>query len=408
MENKTKVIIAGAGIAGPVLAILLKSKGYDPIVYERVDALTDVGLSLCMQPNGLRVLGLIPGFMEKLVGQPLERFKHCSVLGDEAAVLVDVDYPSRLPEATGYSMMGVRRPLFNRTIVEVAESHGIKIIFGHQLVSLKQENDSVEVTFANGVVDNASFVVGCDGLHSNTRTCLFGRESVDYTGLTQTGGTSPTPESHKAHRTMLNVYSDGAHLIAFPINDNQTSWAISRREAEARESWRSVDEEQQKQFKEGPWSQWPFGAGELVRTADRIVKYGLYDRPELQSWHKGRVVLLGDAAHPTSPHLGQGANQAFEDIYHLVRLLGKHNPSAAPPSPELLNAVFSEYEQLRFARTSELVKGARKQGDLRVLQGEEACRARNESLKAMWADENFTQNWLQFFEHPFVTGKSEI
>ncbi|TFY57846.1 hypothetical protein EVJ58_g6782 [Rhodofomes roseus] len=361
-----------------------------------------------MQPNGLRVLGLIPGFMEKLVGQPLERFKHCSVLGDEAAVLVDVDYPSRLPEATGYSMMGVRRPLFNRTIVEVAESHGIKIIFGHQLVSLKQENDSVEVTFANGVVDNASFVVGCDGLHSNTRTCLFGRESVDYTGLTQTGGTSPTPESHKAHRTMLNVYSDGAHLIAFPINDNQTSWAISRREAEARESWRSVDEEQQKQFKEGPWSQWPFGAGELVRTADRIVKYGLYDRPELQSWHKGRVVLLGDAAHPTSPHLGQGANQAFEDIYHLVRLLVKHNPSAAPPSTELLNAVFSEYEQLRFARTSELVKGARKQGDLRVLQGEEACRARNESLKAMWADENFTQNWLQFFEHPFVTGKSEI
>ena len=57
-------------------------------------------------------------------------------------------------------------------------------------------------------------------------------------------------------------------------------------------------------------------------------------------------------------HLGQGANQAFEDIYHLVRLLTKHNPSAAPPSTELLETVFSEYEQLRIARTSALVLGA--------------------------------------------------
>ncbi|KZT70890.1 FAD/NAD(P)-binding domain-containing protein [Daedalea quercina L-15889] len=408
MKTKTRVIIAGAGIAGPVLAIFLKAKGYDPIVYEKVEALADVGLSLCVQPNGLCVLGLIPGFRNKLVGEPFERFKQCSVLGGEATVLVDVDYPSRLPEETGYSMTGVRRPLFNRTIVEVAESHGVEIVFGHQLVSIKQDDANVEVTFTNGAVDRASFVVGCDGLHSNTRLCLFGHESVSYTGLTQTGGISPTPESHKAHRTMLNVYSDGAHLIAFPINDKQTSWAITRREAEARETWRSMDEEQQKSFKEGPWSQWPFGVGELVRTADQIVKYGLYDRPELHVWHKGRVVLLGDAAHPTSPHLGQGANQAFEDIYHLVRLLAKHNPSAAQPSTELLSTIFSEYEELRIARTSELVEGARKQGNVRVVQGEEACRARNEAVKAVYTDENFVSNWLQFFTHPFKMGESEI
>ncbi|KAH9920085.1 uncharacterized protein B0H18DRAFT_1025880 [Fomitopsis serialis] len=352
METKTKVIIAGAGIAGPVLAVFLKLKGYDPVVYERVDALADVGLALCMQPNGLR-----------LVGQPLERFKHAPSRHEER-VLVDVDYPILHD--------GHPTAALNRTIVE--------------LVSLKQDDDSVEVTFENGVVDKASFVVGCDGLHSNTRVCLFGHESASYTGLTQTGGISPTPESHKGHRTMLNVYADGAHLIAFPMNDKQTSWAITRREAEARESWRSIDDEQQNHFKEGPWSQWPFGAGELVRTADRIVKYGLYDRPELRSWHKGRVVLLGDAAHPTSPH----------------------NPSAAAPSAELLSTIFSEYEQLRIARTSELVKGARKQGEVRVVQGEAACKARDESLKAVYADEDFLQNWLQLFRHPFITGESEI
>ena len=138
-----------------------------------------------MQPNGLRVLGLIPGLTDKLVGAPFERFKHCSVLGGEATVLVDNDYPSRLPAETGYSMTGVRRPVFHRTIVEAAQAQGVPVVFGHQLVSLKQEEDSVEVTFANGVVDRASFVIGCDGLHSSTRRCLFGDEPVSFTGLTQ-------------------------------------------------------------------------------------------------------------------------------------------------------------------------------------------------------------------------------
>ncbi|GJE95746.1 hypothetical protein PsYK624_119330 [Phanerochaete sordida] len=74
-----------------------------------------------------------------------------------------------------------------------------------------------------------------------------------------------------------------------------------------------------------------FGAGEIVRSSLKIVKYGIYDRAELKTWHQGRVVLIGDAAHPTSPHLVQGANQAYEDVDLLVELLEKHNPAAEAP-----------------------------------------------------------------------------
>ncbi|TFY56253.1 hypothetical protein EVJ58_g7751 [Rhodofomes roseus] len=406
MTTETKVIIAGAGIAGPIRATFLKLKGYNPIVYERVEGLAHVGLSLCMQPNGLRVLALIPGFMEKLIGQTVEKMQHVSFLQDETDVLVDVDV-SQLSQYAGFPIIGVRRSVLNQTIIEVAQSHGVEIIFGHQLVALKQEVDSVEVTFANGAKDTASFVIGCDGLHSNTRVCLFGSESAKFTGLTQTGGVSPTPDVLKAHPTMLNVYADGAHMVAYPVNDRETSWAITRREEEAKESWRSIVEEKQNRFKEGPWSQWPFGAEELVKSAHTIIKYGLYDRPALESWHSGRVALLGDAAHPTSPHLGQGANQAFEDIYHLVRLLTKYNPDAAPPSTELLGTIFSEYEQLRIARTTELVLGARRQGEGRVLQGVEACKARNAAIKGLFAGEAYASGRLDFYAHPF-TGESEI
>ncbi|KZT70893.1 FAD/NAD(P)-binding domain-containing protein [Daedalea quercina L-15889] len=406
MASETKVIIAGAGIAGPILAIFLKLKGYDPIVYERVEALDDAGLSLCLQPNGLRVLTLIPGIMEKLVGQPLEKMQHISILPDENTVLADVDV-SGLPQVSGYRLIGLCRPVLNRAIVEVAQSHGVKIVFGHQLVTLKQEADSVEVTFANGKTDSASFVIGCDGLHSNTRVCLFGEETASFTGLTQTGGVSPTPDILKAHPTMINLYADGVHMISYPLNDKESVWAITCREPEAKESWRSIDEGAQNRFKEGPWSQWPFGAGELVKSSTRVIKYGLYDRPALTSWHKGRVALLGDAAHPTSPHLGQGANQAFEDIYHLVRLLKKHNPSAAPPSNELLETIFSEYEQLRIKRTSEVVLGARRHGEARVVQGIEACHMRDAAIKEIFTSEASLRAQMNLFSHPF-DGESEI
>lgn len=108
------------------------------------------------------------------------------------------------------------------------------------------------------------------------------------------------------------------HAITYPISDTHYSWAyvtslkylglsptisssISRREAETKETWRAVDDTMLQKLKEDPASSWGFGAGELFKNAEKIVKYGLYDRPELKTWYKGRVVLLGDAAHPTSP-----------------------------------------------------------------------------------------------------------
>ncbi|KAG2126883.1 uncharacterized protein EDB93DRAFT_1109500, partial [Suillus bovinus] len=86
-------------------------------------------------------------------------------------------------------------------------------------------------------------------------------------------------------------------------------------------------------------------------------------------------------------HLGQGANQAFEDIYHFVRLLGKHNPSADQLSTELLLRVFTDYQDLRLLHTSELVRGARRQGEIRVVEGVDACRTRDEAIRAAFNDD---------------------
>lgn len=107
-------------------------------------------------------------------------------------------------------------------------------------------------------------------------------------------------------------------------------------------------------------------------------------------------------------HIGQGANQAFEDVYHLIRLLIKYNPDATSPSTELLTKVFSEYESIRLPRTSQLVKEARKAGDQRVVEGLDQSIARNEVIRQVWHDEEkVLRSYDSLLSGPY-TGQSEI
>ncbi|KAI0790626.1 hypothetical protein C8Q75DRAFT_716562 [Abortiporus biennis] len=378
----TKVIIIGGGIAGPILSLFLKQKGFEPIIYERQESVTDAGLGLGLQPNGLIILDKIHGLLESLEGCAIERFLMFSEVPEDAGILADSDAPSKMKEKFGHSILSVKRTTFHRQLVEAAQKAGVEVVFGHRLVSLKQDDNSVTVTFANGNTATASFVVGCDGLHSDTRISLFGKEEPSYTGLAQCGGISSTPDILRGQKTMMNVFGNGVHFIAAVCNDTETFWASTRREPESKETWRSMDQEAQEKFKqETVIRNWGNGVGELVSTATKIVKYGLYDRPELSTWHKGRVVLIGDAAHPTSPHLGQGANQAFEDINLLTELLKQNAPGSGEYSTESLEKIFTDFEKQRIPRCAQLVKEARRLGDQRVLVGVEACKERNNEMR---------------------------
>ncbi|KAE9397735.1 FAD/NAD(P)-binding domain-containing protein [Gymnopus androsaceus JB14] len=410
----TRVIIVGCGVAGPVLATFLKSKGYQPVIYERIKAGSDGGISLLLQSNGLRVLGLIPGLLEQLPGHVEDRLAFFSTVTGHEALLGEHTLETPL-DASGVAAntvnsigMGIQRHEFLCLLAETALKAGVEIHWEHNVVDIQQRSDSVQVTFENGTTDTASFVVGCDGIHSNTRANLFQKEQASFTGLTQIGGFSPRPNSFPDNASMINYFGENTHMICYQIGHDRYSWAITRREAETKETWRAVDDTMLAELKKDPVSEWGFGAGELVKTAEKMVKFGLYDRPELATWYKNRVVLLGDAAHPTSPHLGQGANQALEDIYHLVRVLVQYNPLAQdPPTQTLVNA-FEEYERIRLSRTSFLVKEARRMGETRVVNGTDACISRNEAIRGIWANTTVgLKNLAQMRSGPF-DGQSEI
>ncbi|KIM92045.1 hypothetical protein PILCRDRAFT_810062 [Piloderma croceum F 1598] len=408
--SETKVIIVGCGIAGPVLATFLKLKGYNVVVYERFKSDRESGSRLLLQPNGLRVLSLISGLdADQIPGQYIERMCFRSWMPEENATLAESDVPAKAKLRFGYQMKAVERTGFRRLIAQIARDHGVEIHWEHTLVSLEQGVDEVTLNFENGHTDTASFVIGCDGIHSNTRGSIFGHEKPDFTGFIQTAGESLTPNAYLGKYTLTNIYSNGAAMVVYPVNPTTTAWAVTQRGDEAKDTWRfAVDQQMQEDFKNGPLADWGFEGEGLVKSAKKMVKYGLYDRPELKSWHKGRVVLLGDAAHPTTPHLGQGANQAFEDIYHLVRLLVRHNPTASSPSTELLSTIFSEYESIRLPKAAALVQGAKKMGESRIVGGVEMCLARNMTVRKNWEDdENVLNTMSPSLSGPFE-GESEI
>ncbi|EKM53956.1 uncharacterized protein PHACADRAFT_209786 [Phanerochaete carnosa HHB-10118-sp] len=376
--SPTRVAVIGAGVSGPVAAMLLKQKGYDPVVYERLDAISEAGLGLGLQHNGQAVLARIPGLIEHIDGFQLDEFHFYSVLPEDPGLLGISENRRRQRETYGLGSIALRRPALHKRLVEYAQKLDIPIKYGHKLEEIEQAEDSVTITFANGVQETFSFVIGCDGLHSNTRSCLFGETPADYTGLVSWGGVSPIPEFWKGKHALADLFGNGAHMIVVPMSDSLMTWVVSIREPEVKEGWKSIDPAVGEHFKKNsPFSEWPFGAGELVRSSLNIVRYGIYDRPELKTWFEGRVVLVGDAAHPTSPHLGQGASQSYEDVGLLIDLLEQHNPSAKLPSTETLKTVFAELERVRLPRTADLVKRARAVGERRVVSGVEECIKRN-------------------------------
>lgn len=197
-------------------------------------------------------------------------------------------------------------------------------------------------------------------------------------------------------------YGVAKYALSFAVDEKTSVWAIVLPAPDEQENWQqeiNLTEERDKLLDE--LQGWPEVLLNAITNTDRIVKFGLYDRPEIppKHWFYGRCVLVGDAAHPTSPHYGQGANQSLEDCWHLSQLLPEADGDL---STVCLNEIFLQYAGKRQPRTAMMVKGARAQGQMRVTFGEEACRKRNEIVKKVWSDTaSIKARFRQIFKEPF-------
>jgi salicylate hydroxylase len=238
----------------------------------------------------------------------------------------------------------------------------------------EQDADGVTVMLADGTTATGDVLVGADGIHSTVRAQLFGRELPRYTGNVAWRGL--VPAERLAHLDLGRVtgvwMGPNRSVVQYYVAAGRTfNWiGISRSEQPARESWLA---EGRIEDALAEYTGWHETIRTVIAATPRVLRQALYDREPLQDWRVGRVVLLGDAAHPMMPFYAQGAAQSIEDAYVLAGCIAEsaHDPVAA----------LERYVQLRQPRTAWMQELSRQEEELYQMTDAAAIAARNARMQ---------------------------
>ena len=355
-----KAIIIGAGIAGPALALQLQRIGIEPILYEsrsRFDG--DEGAFLGLTPNGQNAI-------RDLVDPASLREEYTpgkmAFYNARNRKIGELD-TAQQQERFGAETIQIKRGRLNGLLRQAALNAGILIHTEKKLAALRQVTGGAEVTFADGTSDAADLLIGCDGVHSATRKLLFpGSPLPRYTGLLSTGGYAQLPGMEALFGAIHMVFGEKA-FFAYAVSNRGEVWWFNNYRWPSEPSQGQVEGELTDEIKRRLLALHhhdPHPIRPIIEATDTIVAYPVYEMPFLERWHNGRVCLVGDAAHATSPHIGQGAALALEDTVVLAKCLRDIT------QPE---RAFAAFQVRRQERVRLIVQQARKVGDQKTAPG---------------------------------------
>jgi salicylate hydroxylase len=345
-----RAVVVGGGIGGTAAAVALARAGIDVQVYEQAARLTEVGAGVSLAPNGLRML-------ERLgVGEGIAR------LGARHLVtqlrLSDGRPANHEPNqfARAGRNVGIHRADLLALLAEQLPSGTVRT--GHRCTGLRQDADRAVVTFASGATATADVVIGADGIHSVLQGLVVAAAEPVFSGVVAHRGLVPRMDAFPADAMRMWV-GEGKHFLVFPVRAGQLLNYVGfvPSATSVRESWSASGDPA---ALAAHFAGWDPLIGEIIAAISGPggsgFEWGMYDRAPLPRWSDGRLTLLGDAAHPMLPHLGQGVNQALEDAVALATLLG------AAPGPADVPRALALYEELRRERTARVQLGSRRNG----------------------------------------------
>jgi len=352
MPSRPNIVIVGGGIGGLFAANALIAQGLEVSVYEQAPALGEVGAGVYLTPNAVRHMarvGLGPA-VEKYgarVGTSSQYFRH-----DGAPIA-----PVQVADAAGWhACFGMHRA----DVVDLLAANlpAGMVCTGHRAVGFEQNGDTARVTFANGAAAEANVVVAADGIHSELRPFVYPPSTPVFHGTLSYRGLVARERLPDWPMDRWQMWAGPSkHFLVFPVRHgtmvNYVGFVPA--DSEMKESWTAPgDPDTLRREFEG----WDARVGMVLKQVDKTFRWALYDREPLPVWSKGRLTLLGDAAHPMLPHLGQGANQSIEDGMALAMILSRAHTASVP-------AALLAYARLRRERVAEVQRGARQNG-LRV------------------------------------------
>ena len=377
-----RVIVIGSGIGGLCCAIGLRKIGLDVALYERAPELREVGAGIMIWANGLRAIeALGVGESVRAVTMPAVRLMLAGQNGRQEQMVAE---SAAFEKELGYTpFVGfIHRAELVRSLAAHLPPGFAR--YGHDCVSVEQSGERVTVRFANGQTDVADLLIGADGIRSAVRTALFGPPQLRYAGYTCWRGICPRPAAVRTGDLYLWT-GRGSQVGINTLTKDRVYWFATRN---APAGMVAVDE---RVAALDVFRDWAAPLPELIAStpAERVIRADITDRQPSRPWSRGRVLLVGDAAHPTTPNFGQGGGMAIEDAVVLARCL------ATVPNAE---DALAKFEAERFRRTSAVTNEAWEFGKMLQWEGRVSVWLRD-LLAGMLIKMNGTNNLIKHARH---------
>ncbi len=337
------ILIVGGGIGGLTSAIALGRKGHSVHVIERDPTWSVYGVGIIQQGNVIRSmkeLGLLDDYIEAGFG-----FDHVDVFIPTGQQVAHIPTPKLVD---GYpSNVGIGRKALHKVLGDRAKGAGAQIRLGVTVTTLADDGDGVDVAFSDGSEGRYDLVIGADGLYSQTRAQIFPEASVPaFTGQGVWRYNLPRP----AEVTGLCAYEGPIGIGLVPLSDALMYMFVTTPEPGNPRYARETLADAMRQKLAGAISPAIIALRDQINVDDDVVYKPLEWLFIEGDWHRGRVVLLGDAVHATTPHLGQGAGMAIEDSLVLADELSR---------ADSIEAAFAAYQSRRFERCRYIVEASR-------------------------------------------------
>lgn len=314
----TRIAIIGGGIGGLTTGIALQKAGFDPVLYERAPQFGEVGAGISLSPNavkGLVSIGL-NDFLESTANEPLHQLLFHGLTGE---ILQDINRENCRAQYGGPYLQMHRADLMDGLVKAFGTE---RCEMGKALASLTQGDNRVELRFEDGSTAEADIAIGVDGLRSVIRDILFDTPEPEFSGHVAWRALIPGDKlgPRATERTNVNHIGAGQNLVTYPVRGTKlvNLVALTRADGWVEESWNAKARPAELAAVFEGWTDYVTEAIAAIGEDD-LYRWGLFIRSPLKQWVKGRVALLGDAAHPMLPYMGQGASSAIEDAVVLGR-----------------------------------------------------------------------------------------
>lgn len=360
MAASKKILIAGGGIGGLTAALCLHDAGVEVEVYERANALTDIGAGIQISPNGVKVLERL-GLKEALARIAFRPQALEMRIGRTGTQLFAIPMRDEAERRYGAAYYHIHRADLIAVLSDELQRRAPRALqTTKDFAGFEQTGRGVAASFADSSVAEGNALIGADGIHSRVRERLFGPERPRFTGNVAWRVVVPAAKLQGLVPPTACVWvGPGRHAVTYYLRGGEliNFVGVVERNDWQNESWTERGDKTQLAADFAGWAK-PIAS--IIEHATDCYRWALFDRDPLPKWSEGNVTLLGDACHPMLPFLAQGAVMAIEDGWVLSRKLKN--------AANILEAL-AAYEAERKPRTSRAQRGARAQMGLYHKQG---------------------------------------